>query len=327
MDYKKVFEFDNLYNAALKCCNGVRWKTSVINYERNLVENVAVLVDTLRKEKYKLKRTHTFNLRTGRGKIRNITALNIADRPVQRCLCDQWLDENITKRLIYNSGACLKGKGFDFSLNMVKKDLRSYATNHKNEGYVLTIDFSNFFGSIDQDLLCERIDTLPGDKELKALYKYLIHSYGKGEGVNLGSQISHISALFFLNPLDHYIKERLHVKYYGRYMDDCYLISDDKNFLKDCLLKITEFCERMKLNINPKKTIIRKVKNFMYLNRHWYISSTGVVRCKLSKSTLTRLRRVYRYLTKNKPDAVEPFLSSVKSLEKQSKGVLKYVCS
>ena len=63
----------------------------------------------------------------------------------------------------------------------------------------------------------------------------------------------------------------------------------------------------------------------MFLNRHWYITKSGKVICKLSKITLRRLRKRYRCLYANKPNRVNQFLASVKSLEKQCKGVLNYV--
>ena len=35
-------------------------------------------------------------------------------------------------------------------------------------------------------------------------------------GFGLGSQVSQIDALMVASPLDHFIKEQLHIKYYGR---------------------------------------------------------------------------------------------------------------
>lgn len=325
--FEDVFTYDNLYDAARKCCNGVRWKTSVKKYEGNLVENISSVKQKLENGTYKSHKLTTFMLRADRGKLRKISAPHITDRPIQRCLCNNFLENEIIKKLIYNNGACIKDKGLDFSIQQLKKDLISYATNHKNEGYVLTVDFSKFFDSIDHEILLNKIDQLHGDDKIKKLYSYLISLSKSDKGLSLGNQVSHISALYYLNEIDHYIKEHLHIRYYGRYMDDCYLICDDKEHLKYCLSEIIRLSEKLKLNLNLKKTQIRKVKNFMFLNRHWYISTTGAVTCKLSKRTLIRLRRKYVYLEKNKPDALENFMSSIKGLEKQAKGVINYVCS
>ena len=43
---------------------------------------------------------------------------------------------------------------------------------------------------------------------------------------------SQFLAIFYLNDLDHYIKEKLGCKYYIRYMDDFIIIDTDKEKLK-----------------------------------------------------------------------------------------------
>ena len=49
---------------------------------------------------------------------------------------------------------------------------------------------------------------------------------------------SQIFAIFYLNDIDHFIKEDLKIKYYIRYQDDFLRIHDDKQYLKKCLDKI-----------------------------------------------------------------------------------------
>ena len=56
----------------------------------------------------------------------------------------------------------------------------------------------------------------------------IIDSFGGDKGIGLGSQVSQITELAVLDDLDHYIKERLRIKHYLRYMDDFILIHEDK---------------------------------------------------------------------------------------------------
>ena len=44
---------------------------------------------------------------------------------------------------------------------------------------------------------------------------------------------SQLLAIYFLNDLDHYIKEKLYCKYYVRYMDDFIIFDHDKERLKE----------------------------------------------------------------------------------------------
>lgn len=59
----------------------------------------------------------------------------------------------------------------------------------------------------------------------------VIDSFEGDRGLGLGSQISQIMELLVLNDLDHFIKEKLHIKYYIRYMDDFILIHPDRGYL------------------------------------------------------------------------------------------------
>ncbi len=55
---------------------------------------------------------------------------------------------------------------------------------------------------------------------------------------------SQIFAIFYLNDIDHFIKEELKIKYYIRYQDDFLLIYEDKQYLKKCLDKIKDKVSR-----------------------------------------------------------------------------------
>jgi RNA-directed DNA polymerase len=81
---------------------------------------------------------------------------------------------------------------------------------------------------------------------------------------NLTSQLF---ANIYLHPLDQFVKRTLHCQYYGRYVDDFILIHQNKEYLKNCILRIKEFLSNQ-LYFNhsiPKRSIssiIPKVWNF-----------------------------------------------------------------
>ena len=85
-------------------------------------------------------------------------------------------------------------------------------------------------------------------------------------GFGLGSQVSQIDALMVASPLDHFIKEQLHIKYYGRYMDDFYLIHENREYLKYCMEEIRKKCKEYGFVLNEKKTkmaLLRKGVKFL----------------------------------------------------------------
>lgn len=83
-NYDKVFNFENLFSAALKCRRNVGWKGSVQNFMNEALSNVAKLADELGNRNFKI--THKYNFTTyERGKLRNIQSVHIRERVVQRC--------------------------------------------------------------------------------------------------------------------------------------------------------------------------------------------------------------------------------------------------
>lgn len=81
---------------------------------------------------------------------------------------------------------------------------------------------------------------------------------------------SQIFGIFYLNDLDHYIKEELKIKYYVRYQDDFILLHYSKDYLNYCLIKIKEFLLKEKLELNQKTRIYKNTNNFIYLGRNKY---------------------------------------------------------
>lgn len=67
--------------------------------------------------------------------------------------------------------------------------------------------------------------------------------------------MSQIDALMLASPLDHFIKEKLHIKYYGRYMDDFYLIHHDMDYLKYCKKEIEKMYNKMGLILSKKRLV------------------------------------------------------------------------
>lgn len=67
---------------------------------------------------------------------------------------------------------------------------------------------------------------------------------------------SQFLAIFYLNDLDHYIKEKLHCKYYIRYMDDFIIIDTNRKKLQEIWKLIEIELKKLELSMNPKSSII-----------------------------------------------------------------------
>ena len=83
-----------------------------------------------------------------------------------------------------------------------------------------------------------------------------------------GSMTNQILAIFYLNDLDHFIKEKLKIRYYVRYQDDFLLFHESKDYLKYCHSEIETFLRKEKLVLNSKTRIYKNTNNFLFLGRN-----------------------------------------------------------
>ncbi|MGN0107121.1 MAG: RNA-directed DNA polymerase [Hominilimicola sp.] len=94
-----------------------------------------------------------------------------------------------------------------------------------------------------------------------------------------------------MNDFDHMVKERLHIKAYGRYVDDFYLIHHDKEYLRYCLEVITNYLSKYGLELNEKTQIFPLKNGIDFLGFHTYLTESGKVIRKLKKSSKDNMRR------------------------------------
>lgn len=79
---------------------------------------------------------------------------------------------------------------------------------------------------------------------------------------------SQVLAIFYLNDFDHFIKEKLKIKYYVRYQDDGLLFHQSKQYLRYCLKEMKAFLEKEHLELNKKTRIYKNTNNYIFLGRN-----------------------------------------------------------
>ena len=292
--YDTICEYRNLLEAAHQCGNGVRWKSSVQMFEINRLRWCSNLRKRLIEGKYKSKGFHEFYINE-RGKTRKIQSVHISERCVQKSLCNNVMKPIIIPKLVYDNAASLKGKGTDFALHRLTAHLERHYRKHGRKGGVLTIDFKNYFASIDHDKLLELMQSTFPDEQVYNFLEQFVTAFE--EGLGLGSEISQISAIYLPNSIDHYIKEQLHIKGYGRYMDDSYLIHEDISYLKECLSEIEKKCNELGITLNKNRTQITPLtKGFVFLKKRVHLEANGSVTFRLTRKNITARRRKMKKL-------------------------------
>jgi len=308
--FEEVFSFKNLYESAKSCCKGVRWKNSTQVFEINAARFAAQLHKDILNGTYKAKKYNEFDI-IERGKLRHIKAMHIIDRCVQKCLCDYYLKPLLVPKLIYDNAASIKGRGTEYAIKRFRKHLTYHLKKHGKNGGILLADYHDYFGSVNHECLLNMLRKDISDDRLYEITKSHIESYDGDSGLGLGSETSQILSVYYVNSIDHYIKEKLHIKGYGRYMDDFYLIHNDIEYLKYCRSEIERLSKELGLTLNSKTKIVKLTEGFTFLKKRFYITDTNKIITRLSRKNVRKRREVIRKMFRLSLDIEEIQISFI----------------
>jgi len=255
--FDRVCAFDNLLLAARKARRGKRLKPATARFEHRIEEEILRLQDELSARTYRPGPFKQFTV--FEPKERLISAAPYRDRVVHHALCNV-IEPIYEKVFISDSYACRAGKGTHAAVGRLSQFMQG-------ADYVLKVDIRKYFPSVDHSVLKTCIRRKIGCPGALWLVDLIIdhvpkNSFqgGPSTGLPLGNQTSQFLANVYLDPLDHFIKERMGFKRYVRYVDDLVLLGDDKRELAAARDSICDYIgENLKLSLHPKKRIIMPV--------------------------------------------------------------------
>lgn len=187
----------------------------------------------------------------------------------------------------YNCGS-VPGRGTSYGQNTLRKWLD---TDYKNTKYCLKMDVSKFYPSVDNDILKEMFRRKIKDKDCLWLIDSIIDS---SQGLPIGNYTSQWFANFFLQGLDHYIKEKLGVKYYVRYVDDLVLLGSNKKKLHKAREAISDYLNNINLSLKGDWQVFKvNSRAIDFLGFRFYRNKTI-----LRKRNALRIRRRMRKIQK-----------------------------
>lgn len=289
-DFEKATDFNNLYKAFKKAKAGKGYKGSSAKFQVMTLYGIHRLKELLETRGYKVLDYKQFYVYEPKKRL--IEAASFRDKIVQHSLCDNVLLPKLKDEFIRNNFAGQKGKGTLFGLNTLKSDMLEFYNQYGMGGYILKADVTKFFYTIDHDMLKRIIKYHFTDEGILWLCNEIIDST-PDPGLPLGNQTSQVFALLYLNYLDHYITQKLHIRFYGRYMDDFYLIHPNKEYLKECLKRIEKIICDLKLSLNGKTEIVPFKQGIKFLGFHTYIQDGKVV-CKIRNEKKRNAYRKYK---------------------------------
>lgn len=295
-----VIGFDALYDSMRKCKKGVMWKASVSSFYLNGIERTLKLCYGLNDGTYKARKPMHF--RVTHPKPRDIASIYFTDRVYQRSLNDNVVYPIMTKSFIYDNYACQKSKGTDRARERLKEFLLRYYRKHGYNGYVAQVDIKGYYPNMSHKV-CEEIFKRKLPDDIYKMVEEILHNQYEGDkGYNPGSQLIQIAGISMLDGLDHYIKERLRIKFYIRYMDDFILIHHDSDYLEYCLCEIEKYLESLKFSVNPEKTRIYPLSDGIpFLGFTFKLSETGkAIMLIKPENVKAERKKLYRLVKKSK---------------------------
>lgn len=317
--YSKITNLDvimNMYDKFIKI--NTKNKMKIEEFENFYSENMVIIKELLASKRYVPGKYNIFFIRE--PKLRIIMSQNIKDKVINHLVAKYILIESFDDKLIEQNCATRDGKGTHYALKLFKKytnEIRNacdrfYVLKFDINKYFYNIDHDmvkemlrkrikdknaldivyKIIDSTDSEYINKEIINLKkvyirkilemniSDKLAKVREIESIPLYKKGKGFPIGNMTSQIIATFYLNDLDHFIKEKLGIKYYIRYMDDGVLIHEDKDYLKYCLKEIIEYLKKYKLELNKKTKIYSSREEIEFLGFRFCFKNKIILKVK-----------------------------------------------
>lgn len=335
MTYEEIVsDANNLYKAYRASIKGSKWKETTQKFMMNFLRYIFSIQEELLNRTLQNGPTEEFSL-SERGRVRPITSIQIKDRIVRHALCDEVILPEVKKHIIYDNCASIKGRGISRQRFRFEVHLRKYYKLHGNEGWILFGDFSKFYDNIIHEIAKRELLKLFDDDEFIGWLLTLIFdgfkidvsymtdeeyancmesTFNKNEyrkipkekltgekwmakSVNIGDQLSQIVGIYYPYRIDNYVKYVMSQKFYGRYMDDWYVMNPDKQVLLNILDGIRTIANELGIHINEKKTRIVKISStYKFLQIRYTLTKDGKIIKRINPDRVTAMRRKLKKL-------------------------------
>ena len=253
--YKENLTYEKLLDAHIKSRKGKGYRKEIILFNLKQEEYIMWLYEKLKNKTYKHGGYSEFYVTE--PKVRKIEKSRYLDRIVHRWVVDNFLEPCYVPKFINTSYACLKERGMHRAALYVK-DTMKHCKIKWDEYYILKMDVAKYFDNINKKILLKILERNIKDPDLMWLIKEILYANKREKGLEIGNYTSQMFANIYLNEIDQYVKHKLKVKYYCRYLDDSIVIVKTKKEAKEILEKIRKYLkENLELELNKKTQIFK----------------------------------------------------------------------
>jgi len=258
--YNEICSYENLELAFTKARKRKSNQYYVIEFEKELKNNLLQLQTELLIHSYQPKSLKTFIIRD--PKTRKISKSAFRDRIVHHALYNI-IEPLFDKTFIYDSYANRKGKGALKAVKRFDYFKKKASKNNSRNCFVLKADIKHYFDNVDHNILINLIQKRVKDERVIWLIKKILknHKTINNKGMPLGNLTSQFFANIYLDEIDQFIKHKLKAKHYIRYVDDFVILHNDKILLEYYKEMINKFLKHnLELELHPEKSKILLLK-------------------------------------------------------------------
>jgi len=333
--YVELLDIDKIKEVYKMIRGNTKNKNKLYKFEFFYLCNIVSIYSILKAKKYSHNNYNIFLIQE--PKYRIIMSEIMSDKIVNHLISKYVLSPLIEPKLIEQNVATRKNKGTKEGLKYVKMYINKLKFNNEKiyvlkcdiKKYFYNIDYEIMLDKIknigiDNDIFkiienivnstyeeyvnnniikiknneIKRINNLNISNKANRVEELLnIPTYAKGKGLPIGNMTSQILAIYYLNDLDHFIKEKLHCKYYVRYMDDFVIFDTDKERLKELKNILSEKLKDVKLELNDKTNIYDLSKGFNFLGYKFILVGKKLI-VKINNQTKRRIKKRIKKLEK-----------------------------
>lgn len=297
--FEKIVDKNNIQKAIFNASKGKKNRASVKKILNNTVYYTEEIHKILVEGTYNNSGYNKMKIKDGaRKKERIIYKPKFYPDQIVHWALMQQIQDILQRGMHEYCCASVPGRGIHYASKYIKKIL---VKDRKNTKYCLKLDIKKFYPSISQKVLKWKFYKIIKDKKALELIFKIVES--TESGLPIGNYTSQWFANYYLQDLDHFIKEDLKVPYYVRYMDDMLLFYRNKKELHKIKNRIEEYLkfEELKLKENWQlfKVDSRPIDfiGYRFYRNYTTIRKSNFLRIK------RRIKRIYKKGKLNYKDA------------------------
>lgn len=347
--YENMISYNNILSVYKKIKNSTKNKKEVYNYELNLNQNLLDTLFSLSKSTYVFSKYNIFLVREPKYRlimseifpdkvVNHLFSKYVLSYALQSTL----INSNVATRKDKGSKEAYR-LFIKYTNKLIYENKKIYVLKLDISKYFYNINHNILMNMVSEKIKDERVldmlkvilDTTDNDyinktilsvvnREIYKVNKLNISTiekeklinelksiplYRKGYGLPIGNMSSQILAVFFLNKVDHFIKEKLNCKYYIRYMDDLVILGNDKEELKNIFESVSKYIESFDLNVNKKSGIYSLSNSVNFLGYNFKVFNNKLI----IRYRSDTIKRVNKRLKNLKVYDNEMYLKSVAS--------------